>query len=282
MTMQRSFPRHSYDAKPASLRMGLGISDETLVHAFQNEVLQFGDIDGALHLSVGTLPMRAFLDPNDPAILDDLQRIACGAAGVFALNDFPAGHEFTITAPNRQWRRAVSAGPKPSSADMISWERGFYAALAAREREATEVLTQVTAETLRKGESKSPEWGYLIFEAMKAFARKRDDTGPKLEAAMKATDPDTCDPSYKNWVLDIDWPLLELAWNAYLRDQQAFDEAMWKALEGHKHYYTKGEGKRELTGMIALRPLAMAVWAKDLGITTTVESDYIPRWIIDR
>jgi len=24
------------------------------------------------------------------------------------------------------------------------------------------------------------------------------------------------------------------------------------------------------------------VWAKDLGITTTVESDYIPRWIIDR
>jgi len=262
--------------------MGLGISDETLVYAFKNEVLHFGDLDGALHESVVTLPMRAFLDPNDPAILEDLQRIACGAAGVFALNDYPPGHEITITAPNKQWRQAVSAGPKPSSADTASWQWGFYSALAAREREATEVLTQVRAETLRKGESRAPEWFYLTFEAMKSFARKRDDTGTKLEAAIKATDPDTCDPLYKNWVLDVAWPVLELAWYAYSRDQKAFDEAMWKALEGHKHYYSKAEGKRDIMGMIALRPLAMAVWAKDLGITTTVESDYIPRWIIDR
>jgi hypothetical protein len=88
-------------------------------------------------------------------------------------------------------------------------------------------------------------------------------------------------PRRKNWVLDVAWPVLELAWTAYNRDTPAFDEAMWKALEGHKHYYAKAEGKKDMLGMIALGPLAMAVWAKDLGVNTTVESDYIPRWIID-
>ena len=280
--MTRTFPRHKFDAKPDNVRMGLAISDEKLVNAFAADVLRFGELDGILHRSIATLPMRAFLDPQDPAILDDLKRIACGAAGIFGVESYPAGEVFTIPAPNKQTRQLVSDGPKPSSAHTLNWRYGFYAALAAREHEATEVLTQVSLGSLRKGETKSPEWFYITVEAMQAFVRKHDDAEQKLAAAMKATDPDTCDPADKNYVLDIAWPILDLAWNAFARDTAGFDEAMWKALEGHKHYYTKAEGKRDMRGMLALGPLAMAVWAKDLGVNTTVESDYIPRWIIDR
>jgi len=135
---------------------------------------------------------------------------------------------------------------------------------------------------LRKGQARAPEWFYLTLEALQAFVRKRDDAGEKLTSAMKATDPEKCAPQDKTWILDVAWPLLELAWTIWNRDAAAYDEAMWKALQGHKHYYTKSEGKRDILGMIALRPLAMAVWAKDLGLVTTVESNYIPRWIIDR
>lgn len=262
--------------------MNVGIADEKLVNAFAGDVLRFGEIAAILNRSITALPMRSFLDPKDPAILDDLKRIACAAAGIFGADGAPSGVEITFPAPNEQSRRVVSVGPKPSSAHTLNWEYGFYAALAAREREATEVLTQVSGASLRKGETKSPEWFYLTLDAMQAFVRKREDAGEKLGAAMKATDPETCDPGVRSWVRGVAWPVLELAWTAWNRDAAAFDEAMWKALEGHRHYYAKAGGKRDILGMIALRPLAMAVWAKDLGMSTTVESDYIPRWIIDR
>jgi len=262
--------------------MAIGIEDETLATAFDPEVLRYGKLNAIFHGALAALPMRSLLDPQDARILDDLSRIACTGAGIFAVEAHPAGREVTIAVPNKTCRRVVSEGPRPADAHTLTWRQAFFAALAAREREATEVLTHVSLESLRKGQVRSPAWFYAGVEAMQALVRKRDDAGERLTTAMKAADPETCDRADRSWVLDIARPVLELAWNAYSRDQQAFDEAMWKALEGHKHYYSKAEGKRDIMGMIALRPLAMAVWAKDLGITTTVESDYIPRWIIDR
>lgn len=262
--------------------MALAIEDETLPGAFKQDVIPLGNLNATLHGSLVAMPMRSFLDPKDPAILEDLKRIACATAGLFCANETPAGEDTSFPAPNKETRQVVSEGPKPWAVNTVKWAYGFYAALAARERAATDLLTQNWAETLRKGETKSPEWFYLSFAALQSFVQKRDDTEPKLLAAMKATDPDKVEPTYKNWVLDIEWPILELAWQAFARDTPAFDEAMWKALEGHKHYYTKAEGKKDMLGLIALGPLAMAVWAKDLGVYTTVESDYIPRWIIDR
>ena len=281
-TMHRTFPRHTFEGSLASVRTSLQVADEELADAFTKEVLDLWELDAYLQHSLTAMPYRALLNPNDPAILDDLKRMACGAAGVFSLNEVPAGEEITVTAPNKEWRRGVSIGPKRGAAHVISWQLGFFAALAAREREATEVLTQVSEDTLRKGQAKAAEWFYASFHALQAFVRKRSDAEEKLVAAMKATDPDTCHPADRDYVLDIAWPVLELAWHAFRRDNAAFDEAMWKALEGHRHYYTKTKAKRDVLGVIALRPLAMAVWAKDLGVTTTIESDYIPRWIIDR
>jgi hypothetical protein len=280
--MPRTFARHPFDTKPERVRMSLSITDESLATAFDPDVLTFGALVGIANRSLSALPKRSYLDPNDPAILVDLQRIACAAAGIFATQDYPAGEQITIAAPNKQTRTVICDGPKPSAAHTVNWHRGLFAALAAREREPTEVLTQVSTDLLRKGQTKSPEWFYLSMVALQAFVRKREDAGEKLLAAMKATDPELAAAPDKHYVLDIAWPVLELAWNALERNTPGFDDAMWKALEGHKHYYPKADGKGDLLGMVALEPLAMAVWAKDLGVTTTVESDYIPRWIIDR
>lgn len=280
--MAKQVPRHKFDAKPGALRMNIRIGDESLVDAFAEEVVQASVLEGIINRSITALPMRSHLDPKDPAILVDLQRMACAAAGIFRASEAEVGDEVTIPAPNKQSREVISQGPRPSAAHTLNWQRGFYAALASREREATEILTQVPVESLRKGQIKSEPWFYTGVEALQAFVRKRDDAGPKLVAAMKATDPETCAPADKNLVLDLAWPVLELAYQALLRDAAAFDAAMVKALDGHRHFYTKADGKGDILGMMALGPLAMAVWAKDLGVNTTVESDYIPRWIIDR
>ena len=69
--------------------------------------------------------------------------------------------------------------------------------------------------------------------------------------------------------------------------QEDFNAALRKALEAHRTYY----GKRRFdppeyqenspSGFIALGPLAFAVAMHDRGWPITVESDYLPRSLIE-
>jgi hypothetical protein len=113
---------------------------------------------------------------------------------------------------------------------------------------------------------------------MQALITGAADTETKLIAAMEQTDP----KKHFDLILDTWWPIAELAVRAYARDQAKFDKVMFEALEGHRHFYEKSDGAPYASGMFELRPLAMAVWGKELEGETTVDSDYMPRWIIDR
>src|SRR5688500_4504204 len=172
--MTRQIARHKFDAKPEALRMNIGIRDEALASAFASETIPFGNLDGIIQRAITALPMRAFLDPKDPAILEDLRRIAKAAAGIFAAVDVPAGTEVSFDG-----HRTVSEGPKPAVAHNPTWERGFYAALAAREREATEILSRVTIPVLRNGQVKSEACFYTMVDALQSLAMKRAGAGEK-------------------------------------------------------------------------------------------------------
>jgi hypothetical protein len=65
-------------------------------------------------------------------------------------------------------------------------------------------------------------------------------------------------------------------------DQDKFNTELAKALEWHKDYWTRDED-RELSaeGFVALGPLAMSCLAVQAGFTITVESEYLPKHLLE-
>jgi Immunity protein 49 len=66
-------------------------------------------------------------------------------------------------------------------------------------------------------------------------------------------------------------------------DAQAFNESLAKALELHKKHYSSDERMSgDPRGFIAIAPLGITCYAYDAGFPIEVESDYIPKYIVER
>jgi len=157
----------------------------------------------------------------------------------------------------------------------------MFAAMASRSHEAVEVLSGVSTDLLRRSSTRTPDWGYLRIEAFAAYGRRATDALTRTVAASKATDASAAPVSFKNFILDIAGPSLDLLYAVLTREQAAFDQALDTALKGHKHYYSRGDGKRDILGQLALAPLSLCVAARDAGLTVGVASDYLPAPVLD-
>ena len=66
------------------------------------------------------------------------------------------------------------------------------------------------------------------------------------------------------------------------RDEEKFNNAFAQALEQHQKYWTaNSERIDEPEGFVALAPLAIAVLARSVGLSVTVESEYAPRNFVE-
>ncbi|WP_437729014.1 immunity 49 family protein [Sorangium sp. So ce861] len=238
------------------------------------------DLERLVDIGIDAAAWRCSVDPAAASIRDDLRAAACGAAALFALAASPPGAEVFVRFPDGGERSLTSSGWS-EAANPILWDRAFFAAMATRSYEALEILAGIPLDLLRKSRTKSEEWRYLYIEAFTAFVRRDRDAPERVLAATKAADPDTVAPAFRTFVLDIASLDLELLYRVMTGDQAGFDAALPKALKGHKHYYGRGDGKRDILGQLALRPLALCAVARDAGMTIGVESDYLPRPVLE-
>jgi hypothetical protein len=84
-------------------------------------------------------------------------------------------------------------------------------------------------------------------------------------------------------MLKILYPPLEL-FHLYLRrETERFNETLATALTWHKEYWTANEA-RSLSGegLVALGPLAIACMAHDADMPIEVESEYLPKALLQR
>ncbi|WP_392842798.1 immunity 49 family protein [Streptomyces sp. LN500] len=84
-------------------------------------------------------------------------------------------------------------------------------------------------------------------------------------------------------MLKILYPPLELFHRYQQQDPEKFNAALVDALTWHKEYWTADEA-RSLSGegLVALAPLAIACMAHDAGIPIEVESEYLPKALLQR
>ncbi|MEV6949195.1 immunity 49 family protein [Streptomyces sp. NPDC051172] len=163
-----------------------------------------------------------------------------------------------------------------------NWLTAFWLACVCRERQRTNDLCQVPVSLLRASGADFDEYIYAWVEALQAYWLKQPSLGDKLVAAVDGTDPDVLRPATRSAVLRLMYPPMDLLTQLVRGDQDRFNTELAKAVEWHKEYWTRDEElARDSDGLIALGPLAVACLARDSGFTIEVESEYLPRYLLD-
>lgn len=274
------FERSPFKLPQEELRQKAQRYEDALESTLAKSDLTVRDAEHLVDVGVDAAGLRNSVDPSSDRVVRSLRTAACGAAALFALAGASPGQQISLRFPDGRDRLLTSSG-WTDSANSTLWGRGFFAAMASREYEALEVLAGIPMALLRRSTTGTQEWQYLRFEAFAAFARRDPDALEREVVALKAADPDQAPRGFKNYILDIASADLALLYEVMTRNQAGFDKALVTALKGHKHYYNRGVSKNDILGQLALSPLALCVVAKDAGMSINVESDYIPRSVID-
>ena len=63
------------------------------------------------------------------------------------------------------------------------------------------------------------------------------------------------------------------------KDEAAFNEALFEALNGHKAFLGSRNNRIRVKNLFSFELLGLCSVAHDMGLAISVESDYIPRWL---
>ncbi|MFF1839552.1 immunity 49 family protein [Streptomyces sp. NPDC058231] len=163
------------------------------------------------------------------------------------------------------------------------WLTSYYLAVICRENERLDRLARVPVSFLRESGAEFDEYIYAWVETLQNAWFGRRETWDTLVTAVNGTDPETAQIAGKELMLKILYPPLELFHRYQRQDTEKFNTVLAEALTWHKEYWT-GDEARSLSGdgLVALGPLAIACMAFDAGIPIEVESEYLPKALLQR
>jgi hypothetical protein len=179
-------------------------------------------------------------------------------------------------------RTIPATGPKHFT-DAGNWITAFWLAVVCRDQTRMTQLAGVPIEVLRASGAVYDDYVYDWVDALQTYWTERPGLGEKFSAAFRGTDPDVLRVADRELMLQILYPPLNLFLQFLKRDAEQFNEGLAQALRLHKAYWTKDEDRRLSTdGAVALGPLAVACLALDVGMPVEVESEYLPKHLLQR
>ncbi|WP_307665883.1 immunity 49 family protein [Streptomyces sp. V1I1] len=164
-----------------------------------------------------------------------------------------------------------------------NWLTAYYLAAICRENDRVNQLAQVPVSFLRESGAEFDEYIYAWVEALQNAWFGRPETWDSLVTAVSGTNPETTQVASKELMLKILYPPLELFHRYQRQEAEQFNAALVDALTWHKEYWTANEA-RSLSGegLVALGPLAIACMAYDADMPIEVESEYLPKHLLQR
>ena len=217
--------------------------------------------------------------PDSPEIRRAVRLAAQAHAAMFAA----AGStpEKPVAVPLGDDDVTYTAPPHESTLHPGRWITGFYLALLCGDADCMETLCRIDPDTLRRSSSKGPEYDYLYMRSLIAWRAAPDEMGGLVVAALKATIPDS------NVVYDADWALylvghqLEVLMSVVTHDPNV-TSVFTKALERHAAYWSKTpDRRRDFSGYISIPLTALALQAKQRGLSIEVTSPYLATQLAD-
>lgn len=224
----------------------------------------------------GTL---AATEPDSDELCTALRGVAAKSAGLFRLM-IEAPGEYPI--PLGDGRRAILHNiGVTSETNVETWHKAFYASCVVRDEVALAQLMRVPVAELRRSPTRADNCMFLWVEVLQSWHEQQSGTAAKLLAALEDTDPARLQLSDASYILNILVPAIQLMLRLIEGQAAPFNEALTYALERHKKYWGSAKNKTDPEGFLALGPLALASLAHDCGIVVQVESDYVPRRLIE-
>ncbi len=201
-------------------------------------------------------------------------------SALFAAATAPAGT--TVACRIKEQERTLAATGPESHLNAGTWVTSFYLAMICRDNDRLRRLAEVPVSLLRDSGAVFDEYIYSWVEALQSFWLGRQDVGDKLVAAVDGTSPEALRYADADLMSKILYPPLILLYRVIRRDPTEFNKSLADALRWHKAYWTADEDRAtSADGLVALGPLAFACLARDQGITVEVESDYLPKALLE-
>jgi hypothetical protein len=206
--------------------------------------------------------------------------------GSFRLARHPRGEQrLEIFLPPAEPFMMTTTGPSGAT-DAVNWIKAFHLNMINREQGNLDSLCLYPTELLREANQHGVhvgEYAYAQVDMLKAFwLGEPDIQNIALEALRAASDVNTLGENIIDYALNVASYEISLFIQA-LMDQENFTRQLTEAVERHKKHFFIGKDKRvnDSRYFLALGPIAMSVLALERGLSIEVESDYIPRCVIE-
>ncbi len=239
-------------------------------------------LESAMSTALVTAHERAAEDPTAAWLASWESWVAamqCGAAIFAAATTVEAGVECLI----HHETRTVPAFTHPESfVDAGHWTTAFYLAVICRNAQRITDLCNVPTEKLRESGAVYDEFNYAWIETLKSFWLGRPDLAERLVETAGETDPGTASFLGQDYVSHVVWPPMDLLRCRATGSHDEFNRSLEEALRAHKAYWTADQERAgSCYGWVALAPLAMACLAHDADFPLEVESEYLPKHLVE-
>ncbi|MFF8639748.1 immunity 49 family protein [Streptomyces sp. NPDC015345] len=238
------------------------------------------NIKGVFNTSLLHLRARCVIDPRAATVETweaAVMAMQLGSA-LFAVTGVSEGTlECRI---NRKVRSLRAVGPL-STADAGTWLQAFWLAVICREQERVTRLCEVPLDRLRAPEGQYDEYIYHWVDTLQTYWLRRPGLVEKLTATFQASDPSVAQIAPRDLLDGLLYPPINVFYRFVSKDEEGFSPALGEALKLHQAYWTLNqERKSDIEGSIALGPLAIACLAYDGNIPIGIESEYLPKHLL--
>jgi len=201
-------------------------------------------------------------------------------SAIFAL--FGAAEGAVECRINRKLRTIPATGPM-SAADAGTWLSAFWLAVICRDQDRMTQLSEIPLERLRSPEGSYDQYIYHWVDTLQSWWLRRPDLADKLIATIEASDPTVARIAPQDLLQCVLYPPINLFYHYVRNDRDGFAPALADALKLHKTYWTLNEDRaKDIDGSIALGPLAITCLAYDAEFPLDIESDYLPKHLLQR
>ncbi|MEW5539912.1 immunity 49 family protein [Streptomyces cyaneofuscatus] len=279
--MTTTIARHDLSAGPDAERLADGL-DEDLIEEIDDLETTAVLIDSAFSSARLSLSARCVADPRASTIEtweSTVNALQLGSA-LFAVTGVQDGS--VQCRINRKLRTIPATGPM-STADAGTWLSAFWLAVICRDQDRMTQLSEIPLERLRSPEGSYDEYIYRWVDTLQSWWLRRPDLADKLIATIEASDPAVARIAPQDLLQAVLYPPINLFYHYVRNDRDGFAPALADALKLHKTYWTLNEDRaKDIDGSIALGPLAIACLAYDAEFPLDIESDYLPKHLLQR
>lgn len=277
--------RHEHGWQPNDIQERLDYYTNRLPKSLANVTKKPSNLSSLLDVSLNYAGYLSVLEPNSVQIYRALSIAANTISSIFSLADLSITEKYDLYVGEGPAFSFPQTGPSTYS-DSVTWKEGYFLAAACREKYVLDSLVSRSTDIIRQSSNGVNEYSHLVVDALKSFYNLEtsiEETNEKLIAVADATDESKIRPLTMDATINIVLPEMELISCILEGNFEHFNESLADALNCHKRHWSSDEKMSgDPRGFIAIGLLGIACFAYDKGFPIEVESEYIPKCILEK